>query len=63
MLAERITTATTKGSCTNERNASKLARSGGGGSGGAFVLDRHVYGGIAYASWTHAIQLGGSACR
>ena len=33
MLAERITTATTKGSCTNERNASKPASSGGGGIG------------------------------
>ena len=33
MLAERSTTATTKGSCTNERNASKPASSGGGGIG------------------------------
>ena len=33
MVAERSTTATTKGSCTNERNASKPASSGGGGIG------------------------------
>ena len=33
MLAERSTTAKRKGSCTNERNASKPASSGGGGIG------------------------------